>query len=550
MAWAGRGVARRSIVGGLVLALLLPLAACTGGDPRRDDGQAALSPEETAAALASTDPVQRRRGAWSVLANLGVAVYTPAGEQVLAGVRPGVDGVHVLQAQVDTLAEMAGTAREPMLAFARRLSELGVRREPAVLLELYRTAYWQGRGSWLVRLLQARKVDFSGDGALGPSVDALSEWLILLDGFVSPEAAARVPERAPMGSGQRSAPEAAGWGLVYAAGGRELSLGEAPAMAYVHAMLRWQDVRIRMSPQAARLAQGPGGSGETLDVVATVDTAQAAAGFGPEPLLVANAAPGAVDLAWLPPAQLGGHVEMGAGGLAPQRAVTDAAGRATVRLRAVADPGAPGDPARAVTGLLQAAPMDNPRLFQAVFPGAPAGLAGFLAPMPRPAGQLPVTVTWHGKEDCATFTDGEWTGTATVSGVVRVSGAALRPAGGEVTFRLVVAGGNVVGGEVGQLAALSGKAGGKPVTATLDGAGRPGGAAGAATFAYTGSTLEWGVGDQPVTTAQLSVDGRLTPRAGDCSALTGDLTLSVRGVHAADGISGTLTAQFTATSAG
>lgn len=547
MAGAGPGVARRSIVGGLVLALLLPLAACTGGDPRRDDERVALSPEQTAAALASPDPAQRRRGVWSVLANLGVAVYTPAGELVLAGVSPGPDGVHVLEPQVDTLAEMAGTTPEPMLAFTRRLAALGVRREPAALLELYRTAYWQARDRWLVRLLRARKVDFSGDGELGPSVDALSEWLMLLDGFVAPTAAARVPERA----GERPAPEAAGWGAVYAAGGGELSLGGAPAMAYAQAMLRWQGVRIRLSPQQTRLAQGAGGPGDVLDVVAAVDTAQAAVtGFGPAPLLVAASAPSAVEVVFSPPAQLAGHVELGGAGLSPVRAATDATGRATVRLRAAADPGKPSDPERSVTGVVQAAAVDDLRLFRAVFAGAPEGLAAFLAPMPRPAATLPVTVTWHGVEDCATFTDGEWSGSATVTGAVRVAGATLRPHGGQVTFRLVVAGGNIVDGEVGQLTDLIGTAGGRQVLATLDGVGPPVGTAGAVTFAYTSSTLEWAVGDQSFTTVKTAVQGRFTPRAGDCATLTGDLSLTARGVRAADGISGTLTASFTATSTG
>ncbi|WP_203693524.1 hypothetical protein [Catellatospora coxensis] len=531
---------------GLAVALLLPLLACTGGAPRRDDGRVALSPEQTAAALASPDPAERRRGAWSVLANLGVAVYTPAGEPVLAGVSPGPDGLHVLESQVDTLAEMAGTAQEPMLDFVRRLSALGVRRAPAELLELYRSAYWQARDRWLVRLLQARKVDFSGDGELGPSVDALSEWLMLLDGFVAPVAASRVPERA----GERPAPEAAGWGVVYAAGGRELSLGGAPATAYVQAVLRWQGVRIRMSPQAARLAQGAGGPGDVLDVVATVDTAQAAAtGFGPAPLLVASASvPGAVELAFSSPAQLAGHVELGGGG--PQRAVTDTAGRATLRMRAVADPGAPSDPERTVTGLVQATAVDDLRLFRAVFAGAPEGLAAFLAPMPRPVAALPVTATWHGAEDCATFTDGEWSGTATVSGTVQVAGATLRPNGGQVRFRLVVAGGNVVGGEVEQVVDLTGTVGGRHIVAILDGVGPPAGAAGAATFAYTTSTLERTVGDQEVPAVKLAAQGRFTPRAGDCSTLTGDLSLTVRGARAADGITGTLTARFEATSAG
>ncbi|MEU7820376.1 hypothetical protein [Catellatospora sp. NPDC049133] len=548
MAGAGPGVARRAIVGGLVLALLLPLLACTGGLPGRDEEPVALSPEQTAAALASPDPAERRRGAWSVLANLGVAVYTPAGEQVLAGVSPGPDGVHVLEPQVDTLAEMAGTAREPMLDFTRRLSALGVRREPAELLELYRTAYWQARDRWLVRLLQARQVDFSGDGELGPSVDALSEWLMLLDGFVAPVVASRVPERA----GERPAPEAAGWGVVYAAGGRELSLGGAPATAYTQAMLRWQSVRIRLSPQNARLAQGAGGSGGELDVVATVDTAQAAAtAFGPAPLLVAaSPAPGAVGLVFSPPAHLAGHVELGGGGLSPHRAATDAAGRATVRLRAAADPGAPSDPERSVLGVVRATAADDLGLFQAVFTSAPQGLAAFLAPMPRPAATLPVTVTWHGVEDCATFTDGEWSGTATMSGTVRVAGATLRPHGGQVRFRLVVAGGNVVDGEVEQVVDLTGSVGDRQVVATLDGVGPPAGGAGAATFVYTTSTLERAIGDQSFDPVKTVVQGRFTPRAGDCATLTGDLSLTVRGTRAADGISGTLTARFEATSAG
>ncbi|MEU8006424.1 hypothetical protein AB0B66_35145 [Catellatospora sp. NPDC049111] len=548
MAGAGPGVARRAIVGGLVLALLLPLLACTGGLPGRDEEPVALSPEQTAAALASPDPAERRRGAWSVLANLGVAVYTPAGEQVLAGVSPGPDGVHVLEPQVDTLAEMAGTAREPMLDFTRRLSALGVRREPAELLELYRTAYWQARDRWLVRLLQARKVDFSGDGELGPSVDALSEWLMLLDGFVAPVVASRVPERA----GERPAPEAAGWGVVYAAGGRDLSLGGAPATAYAQAMLRWQDVRIRLSPQNARLAQGAGGPGDALDVVATVDTAQAAAtAFGPAPLLVAaSPAPGAVEVVFSPPAHLAGHVELGGGGLSPHRAAADAAGRASVRLRAAVDPGAPSDPERSVTGHVRAAAADELGLFRAVFTSAPQGLAAFLAPMPRPVATLPVTVSWHGVEDCATFTDGEWSGTATLSGTVRVAGATLRSNGGQVRFRLVVAGGNVVDGEVEQVIDLTGTVDGRQVVATLDGVGPPAGGAGAATFAYTTSTLEQSVGDQSLPTVKLATQGRFTPRTGDCSTLTGDLSLTVRGTRAADGITGTLTARFEATSAG
>ncbi|MFC7246547.1 hypothetical protein ACFQO7_29055 [Catellatospora aurea] len=547
MAGAGPGVARRAIVGGLVLALLLPLLACTGGLPGRDEEPVALSPEQTAAALASPDPAERRRGAWSVLANLGVAVYTPAGEQVLAGVSPGPDGVHVLEPQVDTLAEMAGTAREPMLDFTRRLSALGVRREPAELLELYRTAYWQARDRWLVRLLQARQVDFSGDGELGPSVDALSEWLMLLDGFAAPVVASRVPERA----GERPAPEAAGWGVVYAAGGRELSLGGAPATAYAQAMLRWQGVRIRLSPQNARLAQGVGGPGDELDVVATVDTAQAAAtAFGPAPLLVAAPAPGAVELVFSPPAHLAGHVELGGGGPSRHRAATDAAGRATVRLRAAVDPGAPSDPERTVTGMVRATAVDDLRLFQAVFAGAPAGLAAFLAPMPRPVATLPVTATWHGVEDCATFTDGEWSGAATLSGTVRVAGATLRANGGQVRFRLVVAGGNVVDGEVEQVIDLTGAVGDRQVVATLDGVGPPVGGAGAVSFTYSASALERVVGDQPSEPVKTAVQGRFTPRAGDCATLTGDLSLTVRGTRAADGISGTLTARFEATSAG
>lgn len=555
-----RALARRSVVAGLVLAVLLPLAAaCTGGGPggRGDGAYAALSPELTAQALASADPAQRRRGAWSVLANLGVAVYRPGGEPVLAGVRPGPDGVHVVESQVDVLADMAGTAREPMAAFAQRLVRAGVDSTPAELLALYRSAYAGRPDGWLVRLLREREVDFAGDGEFGPALDALSEWLLLLDAFAAPGGGPSAPA-APGAVASRAAPAAPGWGVAYAAGGRDLTPAGSPGESYAQAVLLWQGVRLRMSPQAARLAQGTGGHGDAVDVVATVDASHATAAataFGRAPLLVAaNPLPEKVSVRWQPPVELVGHLDVQ--GLTVSGPVhwsdTDAAGRATVRLSARQDPGGPGDPQRSATGVLRAAPVDDGRLLRAVFPAVPEHLAGLLAGMPRPDGLLPVTVSWHQQDDCDTFTDGEWTGTAEVSGTVTVPGGKLTAAGGRLTFRLVVVGGNVVDGEVRQFTELAGAVGGREAVGVLEGDGRPAGKGAEVTFGYAEAIVDLSVGGGEL--ARLPIPsggrGRLVPREGDCRTLTGELFTPLPGAARAGGVAGALSARFTATRTG
>jgi hypothetical protein len=146
----------------------------------RDPAKEAMSAAETAQAL--SDAQLAEAGVWSLLANLGIGVYTGAGDQVMPGSEQGETSFWLYDFEVPALVSMAQGAPVSFDGYAAQLEALGAERGSQELLSLYREVYARHPDHPVVQLLTAMGVDFEPGSMLTP----LQEWLLLLDTFVSP----------------------------------------------------------------------------------------------------------------------------------------------------------------------------------------------------------------------------------------------------------------------------------------------------------------------------------------------------------------------------
>ena len=142
--------------------------------------EVALSPAQTAQML--RDPGQAQDGVWSLLANLGIGVYTGSGEQVMPGSEQGEDSFWLYDFEVPALANMAQGEPNFFDQYALQLEALGYEGSPQELLGRYHDVYAGHPDHPLVQILTSMGVDF----APGTTLTPLQEWLLLLDTFVPP----------------------------------------------------------------------------------------------------------------------------------------------------------------------------------------------------------------------------------------------------------------------------------------------------------------------------------------------------------------------------
>jgi hypothetical protein len=170
----------------ICLLTMLLLAACNlpfggGGGPRsRDPEDAKLNTAETVAAL--RDPELGEEGVWSLLAHLGIGVYTGDGSPVMRGSETGEVDFWLYDFEVGSLVHMASQPAEPFAAYHALLADLGYSGTEAELLMLYRDSYALHQDHIFVQLLNEMGINFSSDQKLTP----LQSWLLLLDTFVPP----------------------------------------------------------------------------------------------------------------------------------------------------------------------------------------------------------------------------------------------------------------------------------------------------------------------------------------------------------------------------
>lgn len=139
-----------------------------------------LNPADTAAALA--DPERVETGVWSLLANLGIGVYTGDGEQVLAGSETGSSDFWIYDFEVPILGHMALQEPRPFSATHDLLASLGYEGSPEELVQVFEYVYSQFPDAFLVKLFSEMGLTFESQANLTP----LQEWLILLDTLVPP----------------------------------------------------------------------------------------------------------------------------------------------------------------------------------------------------------------------------------------------------------------------------------------------------------------------------------------------------------------------------
>lgn len=190
-----------------LVSVLLLAGACSGGASSRPATTGTTRPiappagferlDATATASALGDPARLDIGVWSTLSHLGIGVYSATGRQVLAGSERDGRDFRISDTEVPVLERMAVA---PKVRFARYVDYLhahGAKQSEAEILAAHASAYEQHRSAFLVQLLDALHVRFTGDPAISPLV----EWLLLLDTAVAPNAAQ--PARADAG---RTAP--------------------------------------------------------------------------------------------------------------------------------------------------------------------------------------------------------------------------------------------------------------------------------------------------------------------------------------------------------
>ncbi len=222
-----------------------------------EQARAARSAAETAAALA--DPQRAEEGVWSLLANLGIGVYSAQGEQVAPGSETRPEDFWLYDFEVGYLTRMAGQAQRPFAEYHALLADLGYDGDQADLLLAYRRVYAEQPDAFLSQYFQAAGLRFEGDPGLTP----LQSWLLLLDTFVPPNGepaalrgggllARRLPQGGPCGtiSGGTVVPA---WGLARSASDIAALIQAETAYYAIHGPMLASSYEARLEPSARRV---------------------------------------------------------------------------------------------------------------------------------------------------------------------------------------------------------------------------------------------------------------------------------------------------------
>jgi hypothetical protein len=154
-----------------------------------------MSLSETVAAL--TDPERSEDGVWSLLAHLGIGVYTGDGTPVMPGSETQEEDFWLYDFEIGSLVQMAGQSAEPFASYHAILADLGYPGSETELLVSYHETYAEHTDHIFVQLLNEMGVDFSGNQMITP----LQSWLLLLDTFVPPNGGAGAAGISPDGGG-------------------------------------------------------------------------------------------------------------------------------------------------------------------------------------------------------------------------------------------------------------------------------------------------------------------------------------------------------------
>ncbi len=173
----------KNLNGILILILLALLTACS---PKPQVPTATLQaiqhiqreavlaePEKVAKML--TDPSQSQDGVISMLASLGIGVYTPDGQQILQGSERRDTDFFLYDFELPLLAAMAGGPTQPFSDLHAVLAREGYKGTASDLSLAFASAFRQHPEGFIPRLFAAL-----GVSADQPDITPLESWLLLL----------------------------------------------------------------------------------------------------------------------------------------------------------------------------------------------------------------------------------------------------------------------------------------------------------------------------------------------------------------------------------
>jgi hypothetical protein len=156
---------------------------------KQDPEGAALSVTDTVMAL--QNPERAEEGVWSLLAHLGIGVYTGDGIQIMPGSETSEASFWLYDFEIAFLEDMAGGPALPFNHYYLLLVQNGFDRSEEELLSAYRSVYARHPEAILVQLFQAMGMEFEQGLMLTP----LQEWLLLLDTLVPPNGSLHMQSR-------------------------------------------------------------------------------------------------------------------------------------------------------------------------------------------------------------------------------------------------------------------------------------------------------------------------------------------------------------------
>ncbi len=243
--------------------------------------QIKLSPIETAEAIA--DPETAGLGVWSLVANLGIGVYTGDGEQILAGSELSEQDFWLYDFELPLLAHMAQGDPRPFSLTSSRLINVGFKGTTLDLIRVYRDTYALNDDKFLIQLYGAMDVNFREGVELNP----LQEWLLMLDTFVpaNGSVAAKggsllsvVPGRGAISISAQGGPCGfisggqvhANWGIIQSGTDLDGYLAAEAAYYATHGLLLAQSAQANLEASQNSAHEGHGELGDVIDLTATV----------------------------------------------------------------------------------------------------------------------------------------------------------------------------------------------------------------------------------------------------------------------------------------
>jgi hypothetical protein len=238
-------------------------------------GMTAMTAAQTAVAL--MNPSTATTGAWSVLDHLHIGVYSAAGSRVLAGSETGPHSFYLFDFTVPLLGALAHMQPSPFSAYVATLARVGFNGDAAHLLALYRSTYAKHSSTFLVELLTAMGMQFTGN----PQVTPIEQWLLFLDTFVPPNGAAArtvaVARSVPLLTaatpcsgivGVASLPS--GWGIVYGSIDFPNLLAADVAYLDIYGRLLAAGTTVQITAMPAEVDEGVHMPGGTVTLTAHV----------------------------------------------------------------------------------------------------------------------------------------------------------------------------------------------------------------------------------------------------------------------------------------